>query len=130
MKTIKQSYIIKVPIEEAWKALVNVDYIEHWGGGPVKMDDKVGTKFSLWGGSIWGKNLEVVPNQKLVQDWYSDEENKWTEPSKVTFTLQTEKDAVRLELVHENIPDENANDIEEGWKDYYLGPLKDYLESK
>jgi uncharacterized protein YndB with AHSA1/START domain len=129
VKTVKQTYMIKAPIEEVWKALVDVRHIEAWGGGPAKMDDKAGTKFSLWGGSIWGENLEVVPNKKLVQDWYSDEEKKWKKPSKVTFALQKEKDVVRLELVHEDVPDENAHDIDEGWKDYYLGPLKDYLES-
>ena len=130
MKTLKQTYLIKAPLEEVWKALVDVRYIQGWGGGPAKMDDKVGTKFSLWGGSIWGENLEVVLNKKLVQDWYSDEEKKWKTPSRVTFTLHAEKDGVRLELIHENVPDENAEDINEGWKNYYLGPFKDYLESK
>lgn len=129
MKTIKQTYIIKTTLEDVWKALVDPKLIESWGGGPAKMDDKPGNKFSLWGGGIWGRNLEVVTNKKLVQDWYSDEENKWEQPSKVTFTLQAEKNGVKLELIHENIPDENAEDIDEGWKDYYLGPLKNYLES-
>lgn len=129
MKTIKQTYVIKATLGDVWKALVDPKFIESWGGGPAKMDDKVGTKFSLWGGSIWGENLEVVLNKKLVQDWYSDEENKWVKPSKVTFTLQEDKDGVKLELIHENVPDENVKDIDEGWKDYYLGPLKNYLES-
>jgi hypothetical protein len=33
-------------------------------------------------------------------------------------------------LIHEDIPDENVKDINDGWKDYYLGPLNDYLEHK
>ena len=130
MKTIKQTYIIKASVDKVWEALVDARIIEGWGAGPAKMDDKVGTKFSLWGKSIWGKNLEVVQNRKLVQDWYSDEEKKWEKPSKVTFALHEEKDSTRLELVHEDIPDENFKDIADGWKDYYLGPLKDYLEAK
>jgi uncharacterized protein YndB with AHSA1/START domain len=130
MKTLQQTYLIKAPIAEVWQSLVNVDYIQGWGGGPAKMDDKVGTEFSLWGGSIWGENLEVVPNQKLVQAWYSDEEPKWRKPSKVTFNLHSENGSTRLELLHEAVPDQNADDIDKGWKDYYLGPLKNYLESK
>lgn len=129
MKTIKQTYLIKAPIEEVWRALVNTSYIDQWGGGPSKMDGEAGTKFSLWGGSIWGQNLEVIPNKKLVQDWYSNEEIKWEEPSKVTFTLQEKKDAVKLELLHENVPDENVDSIYAGWKDYYLEPLKKHLEA-
>jgi activator of HSP90 ATPase len=91
------------------------------------MDDQPGTKFSLWGGEIYGKNKEVVRNKKLVQEWW-DNASKWEKPSLATFELHDEKDGVRLELVHENVPDENAKDIDEGWKDYYLGPLKNYLE--
>jgi uncharacterized protein YndB with AHSA1/START domain len=129
MKTIKQTYIIKAPVEEVWKALVDPEYINGWGGGPVKMNDLVGNKFSLWGGEIFGENKEVVPNKKLVQDWW-DGGSKWDKPSKATFILQEETAGVKLELIHENVPDENEKDIDNGWKDFYLGPLKDYLEAK
>jgi len=128
VKTLKQTYLIKVPIDKVWQALVDANIIDKWGGGPAKMDALVGTKFSLWGGSVWGKNLEVVARKKLVQDWYSEEEPKWRKPSKATFTLQSESGSTRLELLHENVPDENAKAIDQGWKDYYLGPLKNYLE--
>lgn len=128
MKTIKQTYLIYASLEDVWQALVNPKYINGWGGGPAKMDDKVGTKFSLWNGSIWGTNKEIVPHEKLVQEWYSEEKRKWVQPSIATFTLRQEKKNIRLELVHEDIPDEYTKSIEEGWKKYYLGPLKRYLE--
>ncbi|SRR5258706_9191259 len=145
MKTVKQTYHIKAPVEMVWDALVDPKHIDKWGGGPAKMDGKVGTKFSLWGGSIWGKNTKVISGKKLVQDWYSDsEEKKWKEPSVVMFDLSKEEDGsahsagsgqagssqagTKLELIHENIPDEDAKNIDEGWKDYYLGPLKEYVE--
>ena len=75
-KIIKQTYHIHAPISEVWKALVNPKYIDGWGGGPAKMNNKKGTKFSLWGGSIWGTNTEVVSEKKLIQDWYSDSEDR------------------------------------------------------
>lgn len=130
MKTIKQTYLIDAPVDEVWKALVDPAYINDWGGGPAKMGDKVGFEFSLWGGSIWGKNIEVLENKKLIQEWFSDEENKWDKPSIVSFTLFKLRGGTKLDLLHKDIPDENASDIDEGWKDYYLGQLKDYLESK
>jgi uncharacterized protein YndB with AHSA1/START domain len=130
MKNIKQTYRIRAPLAEVWQALVNPTYIAAWGGEPVKMNDRVGAHFSLWGGSIWGTNIEVSPQKKLVQEWYSKEDNKWEKPSMVTFTLRQENNDVRLDLFHTDIPDNNVKDIEEGWKVYYLGPLKEYLESK
>lgn len=112
-----------------WDALVNPKDIDAWGGGPAKMDSKEGFEFSLWGGSIWGKNTQIIFQKKLVQNWFSETENKkWENPSTAIFTLLEEKNGVKLELVNFNIPDEDANDIDKGWDDYYLGPLKDYLE--
>jgi len=125
MKTVKQTYIIKVPVEKVWTALVNPKEIDDWGAGPAEMDDKVGTEFKLWGGDIWGKNLEVEPQRRLVQEWYSGD---WPEPSKATFLLKSDGDKTTVELLHENIPDDEAKEIADGWKNYYLGPMKEMLE--
>ena len=129
MKTIKQTYQINSAINEVWKALTLPGYINAWGGGPAKMDDKVGTKFSLWDGEIWGKNLEVMENKKLVQEWWSKGELK-DKPSTVTFTLKSEDGKVRLDLVQTDVPEEHEKDLDDGWRDFYLLPLKKYLESK
>ena len=93
------------------------------------MDDKVGTEFSLWDGEIWGKNLEIVPNKKLVQDWWSKGEIK-DKPSKVTFNLAEEDGKVKLELIQTGVPDKYEKDLDDGWRDFYLTPLKNFLESK
>src|SRR3989344_820723 len=127
MKIIRQTYHIHSSLEEVWKALTDPKYIDGWGGGPAKMDEKIGTKFKFWGGDIHGKNIEVVPNKKLVQEWFS---GNWDYPSIVTFTLNEEKNAVKIDLLHTNVPDNEAKDIDEGWKEYFLGSLKKYLEKK
>lgn len=126
MKTIKQSYIIKAPLEKVWQALIDPKIIDDWGGGPAVMEDKEGFEFSIWGGDISGKNLEVITNKKLVQEWKEDD---WDNFSKVSFTLSKEGDKTKLDLLHEDIPDSEAKDIEDGWKTYYLGPLKELLEN-
>lgn len=125
MKTIKQKYLIKAPIDQVWKALVDPKQINAWGAGPSKMNDKIGTKFSLWGGDIHGTNTKVVPNKILEQDWFGGD---WEEPSRVTFTLTEVEEKTKVELLHENVPDNEAKDIDNGWKDYYLDPIKELLE--
>ena len=91
------------------------------------MNEKANSSFSLWDGEIHGKNIEVVKNKKLVQDWYS---GNWSKPSTVTFALFSEKDGARVDLLHVNVPEEDAEDIEEGWDTFYLGEIKSYLEKK
>lgn len=101
--------------------------INEWGGGPAKMDAKVGTKFTFWGGDIYGKNIKVVENKELAQDWF---QAGWKKPSKVTFKLTSRGGTTEVALIHKNVPDEDTENIDMGWKDYYLGPMKDYLENK
>lgn len=127
MKTIVQEYHVNAPIEKVWQALTNAKEIEGWGAGPAEMDENVNTKFSLWGGDIHGTNIEVEKFKKLVQEWYS---KGWKEPSIVTLKLTKLGDSTKLELLHENVPDAEYEDIDEGWKEYYFEPLKKYLEEK
>lgn len=129
VKTIRQTYLINSPISKVWKALVDPKQIDAWGGGPSKMSDEVGFKFTLWGSQIFGKNLLVSKHKKLVQEWWSGKD-RWDEPSTTTFSLSEENGKTKLELVHENVPEKNAKDINSGWKDFYLGPLKQLLEQK
>jgi uncharacterized protein YndB with AHSA1/START domain len=42
MKTLKQTYLIDVSVEEVWRALVDPKIIDKWGGGPAKMEGKTG----------------------------------------------------------------------------------------
>ena len=125
MKNLKQSYTINAPVSKVWQALIDIGDIEEWGAGPAVMDDKVGTHFKLWGGDIHGQNLEVVPEKQLKQEWYGGE---WPQPSHVTFHLSKVPEGTKLELIHENIPDEAYIDIANGWKQYYIGPLKEFVE--
>ena len=125
MKTIKQTYIIKAPVEKVWQALVDPKLIEAWSGSSAKIDSNAGTKFELWGGDVHGTNREVVLNKKLVQDWFG---GNWNQPSKATFILKSEDNGTRIDLTHEDVPDDEADDIDDGWKRYYLGEIKKYLE--
>lgn len=126
MKTIKQIYKIKAPVEKVWQALIDPIEIDFWGASPAKMDDKVGTEFTLWGGDIHGKNLEVVENKKLSQEWFG---GQWNEPSIATFTLKETDGKTEIELNQTNVPDDEAKEIADGWKQYYLGAIKEYLEN-
>ncbi|MFC1971962.1 SRPBCC domain-containing protein [Chloroflexota bacterium] len=126
MKSIKQTYRIQAPASMVWQALVDPEAIERWGGGPVKMDDQVGTRFELWGGDIYGVNTEVVKERKLAQDWFGGD---WPKPSKVTFTLNEDSGQTTLVLLHEDVPDDEVDNFYEGWKEFYLGPIKELLEA-
>ncbi|MFI5265497.1 MAG: SRPBCC domain-containing protein [Candidatus Levyibacteriota bacterium] len=126
MKAIHQTYTIHSSVKKVWDALVNPKTIEKWGAGFAKMDDKVGTEFKLWGGDIYGKNVEVVKNKKLVQEWFG---GVWDKPSQVKFELTSKGNSTVVALTQTGVPEKDVEDIAGGWKEYYLGPLKSLLES-
>ena len=127
MKSIEVTYKIKAPLEWVWQAFVDPDIIMQWTGSPAIMSDQEGFEFSLWDGEIFGTNTKVVPHKLIEQDWYSSRD--WQAASKVTLTFTDDCDITTIKLVHINIPDDAAKDIEDGWKDYYLEPMKDLLEA-
>jgi uncharacterized protein YndB with AHSA1/START domain len=111
--------------EEVFEALVNPNIIQDWSGDEAKMSGEVGGKFSLWGGQMFGINLEVVKNKKLVQEWCYDQ---WEAPSKVTFTLKGKGKITIVDLLHEDVPEKSVNSITDGWSAYYLGAMQEMFE--
>ncbi len=125
MKDFKKYYIVPAEPEEVYAALTNPISIKLWTGEEAIMSTEAGSEFSLWEDSIIGKNLEFEENKKIVQQWYFGEQK---EPSIVTFKLHDHKHGTSVELVHTNIPDEDYNDIVEGWNDPYMGGLIEFFE--
>lgn len=111
--------------EDVFNALTNPFQIAIWSGYPAEMKAEEGFVFSLWEGDICGVNLNVKPNRLLVQEWFFGEIEH---PSIVTIKLKKVGGQTRLDLEHTNIPDEAFEEIVEGWKEYYLGPIKEMLE--
>ena len=125
MKDYKQYITIAAEPEDVYACLTNPFTIELWSDMPAKMKSEEGTEFEMFEGDIAGKILELAPNEKVVQQWYFGGQE---EPSIVTFKIHPGKGKVSLELRHSNIPDEAYDEMAEGWKKYYLGRIKEFLE--
>ncbi len=125
MKDFKKYYIISATPEEVYQALTNEATIQLWTGDKVQMSKEIGSEFSLWDGSIIGKNLEFEEGKKIVQQWYFGEQET---PSIVTIKLHPNKQGTSAELIHTNIPDEEYEDIIDGWNNQYFGDLQEFYE--
>ena len=124
-KEYKTRLKVKSEAEDIYAALTNPFTIELWSGYKAKMSVEPGSEFSLWDGDIVGKNIEFEENKKVVQEWYFGEQSK---PSIVTIKIFEQKNHSQIELVHTNIPEEDFEDICEGWDTYYLGAIKEFFE--
>lgn len=125
MKDFKKYFYLATEPKNVYNALTNKEMIEIWTGENAEMEEKPGTEFSLWDGSIIGTNLEFVSNHKIVQEWYFGDQ----EPASiVTIKLHPDKKGTSMEVVHTNIPDEAFDNIVEGWKEGYFDALNQLFE--
>lgn len=123
MKDYKKYYIINATPEEVYLALTNELTLTLWTGAQAKMVAEVGGEFSLWEDSIVGKNLVLEENKKIVQQWYFGDQ---PEDSIVTIKLHQHKRGTSVELIHTNIPEEDYENITDGWNTDYFGSLIDF----
>lgn len=125
MKDYKKYYIVPAPPEDVYLGLTHPATIHLWTGESAEMSTEPGSEFSLWEGSIVGKNLEFEPGKKIVQQWYFGDQK---EESIVTIKLHPHASGTSVELRHTNIPDEAYDDMVEGWDGAYFGSLIDFYE--
>jgi len=125
MKDFKKYFIIPAEPTDVYLALTNPNTLHLWTGEEAEMSTEAGSEFSLWEGSIVGKNLEFEENKKIVQQWYFGDQS---EPSIVTIKLHPHAQGTSVELKHTNIPDEAYDDIVSGWNESYFGALIDFYE--
>src|SRR5690606_35337330 len=111
------------PPEDVYRALTLPATIQLWTGEKTVMSTEPGSEVSLWDGRIEGMNLEFEADRKIVQQWYVGEQE---EPSIDTIILHPHKKGTSAELRHTNIPDEDYDNITEGWNEAYFGALIDF----
>lgn len=113
-------------IFEAW-----LDSVQHskMTGGEAKCSDRVGEEFTAWDGYITGENLEIVPNEKIVQTWRTSEFSPEDQDSILTIELKEVGNTTELTLTHTNIP-KGQTQYHQGWINHYLNPMKAYFENK
>jgi activator of HSP90 ATPase len=127
MKDYKKYYIIAAQPDEIYLALTNPLTIHLWSGETAEMSTEPGSEFSLWEGSITGRNLEFQKDKLIRQEWYFGEQEQ---ASIVTIKLHPHEAGTSVELRHTNIPDDDFEDIKEGWDNSYFGALKDFYSEE
>ena len=125
MKNYKSYFIIPASPSDVYAAITNPLTIQLWTGDPAEMSTEPESEFSLWDGAIVGKNLEFENDKKIVQQWYFGEQ---VEASIVTIKLHPHKNGTSAELIHTNIPDDDFEEIVDGWITAYFGEIIEFFE--
>jgi uncharacterized protein YndB with AHSA1/START domain len=128
---IHQEVVLKASRARVYQALTDAKQFSKvtefvMPGAATTISADVGGGFSLFGGVITGRHIELVPGERLVQAW---REKNWDAGiySLVRFQLNEQGSDTRLVFDQTAIPQGHAGHLAPGWKTHYWEPLQKYL---
>jgi activator of HSP90 ATPase len=95
-------------------------------GSAADISAEAGGAFSMFGGIIIGRNIELVPAQRIVQAWKPE---YWPPGvySLVKFEFVAAGAMTRIILDQTGFPNGTYKGLDEGWPKRYWTPLTKYL---
>jgi uncharacterized protein YndB with AHSA1/START domain len=139
---IHQETPISAPCPRVYRALTSAhdfetitrlsdaaDLLTAPGAKTTAISSRVGGPFTLFGGYITGRNLELVPGKRLVQAWRA---GGWDagEYSVVRFELRSEPGGCRIIFDQRGFPASQGKSLAYGWRAHYWEPLSKFLGEK
>jgi activator of HSP90 ATPase len=129
--SIHQEATIDAAPEEVYAVLTDGEKFAAATGQPARLGDREGEPFTIFSGRIEGRQIELVPGERVVQAWRfgGDHPETWAAGvySIVRFTLQPEGTATKLVVDHDAIPEQWEEHIASGYPTFYLSPLARYF---
>jgi activator of HSP90 ATPase len=117
---------IKAAPQRIYDALLDSKQFAAFSGLPATIDSQEGGAFSMFGGQIVGRNVELLPAQRIVQAWRP---THWDAGiySIVAFEMKPQSAGTVLVLDHKGFPEGDYDHLLSGWKEHYSEPLKKFL---
>jgi activator of HSP90 ATPase len=121
--SLHDEIVVKTSPQRIYELLLDSKQFAALTGRPAQIDPKAGGAFSMFGGLIVGRNIEFVPNQRIVQAWRPA---SWDPGiySIVKFELKPRNSETTIVLDHSSFPEGDFNHLEWGWNAHYWTPLK------
>jgi activator of HSP90 ATPase len=96
------------------------------GAKATSISTDVGGPFTLFGGYVTGRHLDMLPNERLVQAWRAA---SWKphDFSIADFYLTAEGGKTRLNFEHRGFPNGEGAVLAHGWHSHYWEPLAKFL---
>jgi activator of HSP90 ATPase len=134
-ESIQQEVVFQAIRKRAYEALTDAkqftkitSFSPIMNAAPAEISREVGGAFTCFGGHIIGRQVELVPNERIVQAWRVV---TWDPGvySIARFELKEQGSETRLVFDHAAFPDGKAEHLAAGWKENYWEPMHKYLAS-
>lgn len=118
--------LIPAALEEVYAAWLDSESHSAMTGSPARVSAEVGAEFTAWDGYIRGKNLELEPPRRILQNWRTTEFNQPDTDSLLEVLFEPEGEATRVTIRHSNLP-EHGMKYQQGWRDAYFTPMIEHF---
>jgi activator of HSP90 ATPase len=124
--SLHQEVELKAGPQRIYEILLDSKQFAAFIGMPATIDSAAGGAFSMFGGMIVGRNVELIAHQRIVQAWRP---THWDPGvySVVKFELKPQGNGTLLVLDHTGFPEGEYDSLFKGWGLRYWDPLKKYL---
>lgn len=138
-EAIHQEPVFKASRQRVYHALTDATQFDHvvkmsaaaqsmksLGDRPAELSREPGGPFTLFGGYVTGRQIELIPDHRIVQVWRA---GSWAAGaySIAKFELVEQGSGTKIIFDHRGFPDGTALHLAEGWKGNYWEPLAKFL---
>jgi activator of HSP90 ATPase len=124
--SLHQEVVLKASPARIYDILLSSKLFAAFSGSPAEIDPSAGGAFSMFDGQIAGRNVELVPAQRIVQAWRPAH---WDQGvySIVRFDLSPRDATCSVVLDHYGFPQGEYDHLSRGWKAHYWDRLEKFL---
>ncbi len=124
--SLHQEVAFKASPQRLDNLLLDSSLFAAFTGMPAQIDRKPGGAFTTFGGLVVGRNIEIIPGQRIVQAWRP---THWDPGvySIVRFELKPQGAETVIVLDHTGFPEGEYDHLNPGWPLRYWDPLRKYL---
>ena len=124
--SLHQEVELKALPQRIYEIILDSKQFAAFTGMRATIDPAAGGAFSMFGGMIVGRNVELIHSQRIVQAWRP---THWDPGvySVVKFELKPQGSGTMLMLDHTGFPEGEYDSLFKGWGLRYWDPLKKYL---
>jgi activator of HSP90 ATPase len=124
---LHQEVHLQATPQRIYEALLDSKQFAAFTGLPAEIDPSAGGAFWMFGKLITGRNVELIPNQRIVQAWRPA---SWPAGvySIVKFEIEADGPQTKVALDHTGFPEGKFDDLNSGWPERYWRPLAKFLD--
>ena len=124
--SIHQEEDFAAPPHRVYAALTDEKEFAAFTGAPAKIGAGEGGAFSLFGGAILGRTIELVPDKRVVQAW---RDSDWGPGvySVAKFELSAAGQGTHLVFDQGGYPMSDYASLVSGWHSHYWEPMKKHF---